>query len=517
MIVRELITKLGFALDRSQLSNAEKGVNNLKNSANGAAIAFRNMAGALAGVLSIKSIIAVADEMQSLRARIAQLPQTVGDAGAAFDVIADRANNAKQSVSAYATFYVKAGNATQDYIKDQTELLKVVDGAAFGLAASGATAVAQSQAFFQLGQAIGSPVVQMEEMNTLIDAAPDLFRELGKVIPGAEGNLKKFVSTGQVTGRMLAEGLVKAAATFEQKMKTIPLTVGQAMVIVGNKFGLLIDRMNRKSLFITNIANAILSGFDMIEAGLLKLEKAFGGWDNAIRLVGITLGVAFGVKAIQILAAFRLATLAALAPWALMAAAIAGVALLIEDLYVWIQGGDSITGDLIGPWTEWRAYVIGAIDTVMGVLKWFKELLEGIWLLIKGVFSFDGTVFVAGLTKLGNLMADTIVSWGKLLYDTYFSSIGNAIKDAWSSAIGSVGSFLKPAAELLMQGSPHQMMGAGTMGSGRANVSNSTNVTVTVPPGTTDQQVSFIQNAAQQSFAKAGDNKLARDLATYAP
>jgi hypothetical protein len=55
------------------------------------------------------------------------------------------------------------------------------------------------------------------------------------------------------------------------------------------------------------------------------------------------------------------------------------------------------------------------------------------------------------------------------------------------------------------------------MGAGRPNVQSNTNVTVTVPTGTTAEQATFLQNAAKQSFAKQGDDKLARDLAVYAP
>jgi tripartite-type tricarboxylate transporter receptor subunit TctC len=60
-------------------------------------------------------------------------------------------------------------------------------------------------------------------------------------------------------------------------------------------------------------------------------------------------------------------------------------------------------------------------------------------------------------------------------------------------------------------------MAPSAMGAGRPNVNTSTQVNVTVPPGTTAEQSKFLQNAAQQSFSRANDDKLARDLAVYAP
>lgn len=508
MIVRELITKLGFNLDSTQLNRADKKLGEMVQHTDRLSSSIRNLVGAFLGFQSIKSIVAIGDEMQSLRARIAQLPTTIGDAGVAFDVVAARASNAKQSVDAYSTFFIKAGNATQDYVKDQETLLKIVDGAAFGLAASGATAVAQKQAFFQLGQAIGSPVVQMEEMNTLIDVAPDLFRELGKVIPGAEGNLKKFVGTGKVTGRMLAEGLVKAADVFEQKMKKMPLTVGTAFVLIKNRFGLMIDRMNRESLFITRIADTFLAVFDRIENGITGLITYFGGFENAIRLVGIAVSVALGAKAIKILMAFNAASLAALLPWALIAAGIALATLLLEDLYIWISGGDSVTGKLIGPWLEWRDSVLSAIEN------------------IKSGFLTMMRIVTFGLSDIFLKMLD---NWGKNIFSVIYNAIINSVKAAWAQVTGifsGVFDSVQKTAGMLntggnygtgaMQMAPSQLAPS-AMGAGRPNISNNTNVNVTVPKGTTDEQVKFIQSAAQQSFAKVGDSKFARDLSTYTP
>lgn len=516
MIVRELITKLGFNLDKGQLNSAQRGVDNLKNSADRAAGAFRNLATALSGVLSVRAIINIGDEMQSLRARIGQLPQTIGDAAESFDVIAARASNAKQSIDAYGTFYVKAGNATQDYIKDQETLLKVVDGAAFGLAASGATAVAQKQAFFQLGQAIGSPVIQMEEMNTLIDVAPDLFRELGKVIPGADGNLKKFVSTGKVTGRMLAEGLTKAAVTFEKKMKEIPLTVGQATTLVGNKFSLMIDKMNRESRFITRIADFMLQAMESIEEGVNGMIKKFDGWENAMRFVGIAIGVALGAKTIAILRTFELASLRAMGVWILWAAAIAAVALVIEDIYVWAQGGESITGRLIGPWEEWR-------DKVMSVIDGLKEVLSGLKDIVMGIFTFDLYRITGGIIEVGKVILSLIADLGKKAGQLLLDSLLGALTSVWGGITGMWGN-LQSRADASQkysmernQGVSVGQMAPSAMGAGRPNVTSNTNVNVTVPQGTSDAQVKFLQTAAQKSFAGAADNNLARSMSTYAP
>lgn len=520
MIVRELVNLIRFKMNSGDVQKAEGAMKSMRSSAAGVAASMAAIVAPLVGLAGLINIVRIADEMQSLRARIEQLPQTIGDAGEAFDVIADRANNAKQSLQGYAEFYIKAASATQDFVKEQSEVLKIVDGVAFGLAASGANAVAQEQAFFQLGQAIGSPVVQMEELNTLIDVAPDLFRELGKTVEGADGNLKEFVSTGAVTGKMLAEGLVKAASTFESKMKKMPITVGQATTIVGNRWSMMIDRMNRESLFITKIADFILKGFDRIESGVKSVVELFGGWNNALRYLGAIAAAALGAILISI-GSIGASALLVVAPFVALGAAILTVAALLEDVYVWIQGGESLTGDLIGSWEEWRDVVFGVYEAIKSIFAFLGEAIGAITALLVGIFEFDLNLIKASLDGIGKIIFSVVKQWGKWIYDGIFNPIKTAIKDGLTAPLDFPSNMLKSGMDWIT--GKISAVDAATgykpsqLGQSRPNMSNNTTVNVTVPAGTTAEQASFINNVAKKSFTDSSDKALARQMSVYAP
>lgn len=433
MIVRELLTRLGFAVDESRLRQYERGTNNIRVQADAAAESFRNVFLAFAGFSALKSIAHTADEMQSLEARIGQLPQTVGTAGDAFDRVAQKASDARQGIEGYAGFYIKAGNATQDFIKDQEQLLKVVDGAAIALAASGSDATRQKEAFFQLGQAIGSPVVQMEEMNTVIDVAPDLFRALGKAIPGANGNLKKFVSTGTVTGKMLAEGLIKILPQFVDQMQQIPMTIGTATVLIGNRWAVFINRLNRESSAVTKVAGLFLSAFDKIEIGLANMVQFFGNSTNTIKFFGIALAAALA-PALFKLAAGAIAFL--LSPLGLLLGTLVLAGLAIEDFYQWMNGGKSIFQQWFGSFdqartklAEYSGWITAAkisVVSAVGVmaLNWIwaagvavvaAATTAGAWLAALGRFSaalLFNTLLVSGwAANLLIVMGGVVVGW----------------------------------------------------------------------------------------------------------
>lgn len=558
MIVRELITRLGFSTNTAQLNNAEKATERLKDRAEQAAGAFRNIVAAVASLATIRAVIGIADEMQNIRTRIGQLPQTVGDAGAAFDEVATRASAAGVKIDAYASLYTKVGNAAKDYIKTQEDLLGITDTISQALVVGGASAQEASAVMTQFSQALASGVLQGDEFRSMAEAAPQYLDKLSETMKIPREQLKKMASDGKLTAKAVIEATRQMSDYFGEKFKEMPMTVGRAMTVVGNRFARMLDKMNRDSNFVTTIANLILAGFDKIEAGVDKLVEVFGGWNNMLRFVGIAIGVAFGAKAIAILSAFRAASLLAMLPFIKIIAIIAAVALVLEDLYVWIQGGDSLIGSLIGPWQEWAPYVMAVINMVRDAVVWFGEAIGAVAAMIVGMLTLDGNLFMAGLEGLTAMLWSVIQQWwaylvesfkaawnavsqffvdamtalGKMIYDAIFAPIVNAVRDAWNSVKGAISGAWEGAKNFVGAGGP----GAGTgpamgavptvapaqlapaaMGAGRPNVQSNTNVTVTVPPGTTAEQAKFLQGAAQQSFGKGANDKLARDLAVYAP
>lgn len=530
MIVRELITKLGFSLDNSGANAAEKRTRQLKTQANQASLAFRNMFAAYASFASVKAVFKIADEMQSLRARIEQLPQTLGDVGEAFDEVARRANKNRAPLDAYTKLYVRLGQAGKNYIKDQKDLLGITDTISQALVVGGASTAEAASVMLQFSQAIGSGILQGDEFRAMAEAAPQYMDQLAIALDIPREKLKKMGTDGKLTSKQVIEATRLMANHFEERFKKMPITVGQAWIIITNKFSAGLDRLNRKSLFITKIANAMLKAFDAIGTGVDWLVDKFGGIENMLRLVGIALAIVFGPKVLAMMGVFRVVTIAALWPFIKMAALVTAVTMLLEDLYVWINGGDSLIGKLIGPWEQWAPYVMGAVEMVKDAFVWFGEFLGAFAAMMAGVFTLNPYLFIEGLKGLTAMLSTKLLEWGVLVYKAFFEPIVKAIMDAWNSVSGFfagvwdrnkkrvassgvlAGAGQKPGG--LNAVTPSQMSGAG-MGAGKPSINNSTNVTVTVPPGTTAEQVGVINKAAKESFSKQGDAKMSRQMAVY--
>lgn len=513
-IVRELITRFGFNVDQTGVTKVEGSINRLS-----------GMLSGLAAFASLRALANVGDSVQSLEARIGMLTQTTGNVGDAFNTVADRASNAKQSIDAYGSFYVKAGNATQDFIHTQNELLKVVDGAAFGLAASGADATRQKEAFFQLGQAIGSPVVQMQEMNTIIDVAPDLFRELGKVIPGATKGLKDFVGTGKVTGKMLAEGLIKVADIFEEKMRKMPMTIGTATTLIGNDFKKMIARLNRESHVITGIAEFMASGFKDIENSFNKFIDFVGGSKNALKSFAIGLTALFGPMALGGLISILGAVFSVAG---LVIAALVLLGLAVDDIITYLDGGQSLFGDFIKWMSDGSigAAVFSGALTSLGVLLSlyivYLGTLARAWALVQIAALRSGAAMALAwliaaapmaLILVGIAAVSTAVYLLWSNWDKVMGWMGEKVKWVIDKArqLGEffgIGSSASPGTPNVAPSSVAKSAASG----GNTNVTSNQTVNLTVPPGTPESQQAYLKGAAGVLQSESPDQKWARDI-----
>lgn len=367
MIVRELLTRLGFSVDQSKLAGYNGAINNIKDRAKEAQDSVAGIFSAFAAFASLKSIGKTADEMQSLEARIGMLPQTIGSAGDAFDEVAARATAARSSIEAYGSFYVKMQNAGKDYVKTQADGLKITDTLAKSLVVGGASTQERASALLQFGQAIGSGVLQGDELRAMAEAAPQFMDELAVAIGKPRSELKKMGSEGKLTSKMVIEAVLKMSSVFDEKFKNMPINIGASMTIIGNRWSMFINKLNRDSMAVTKVSNFFLKTFDKIEGGLDAMVDFFGGATNTMKFFGIAMVAAFT----PLVGSWIIGgIMTALSPIGLFVIALASIGLALEDVYQWMTGGESIIGSFFGEFSSFA-------PIIAKVKGYFDALLSG--------------------------------------------------------------------------------------------------------------------------------------------
>lgn len=405
--VRELITRLGFQTDTSQLRRYEQSTDNIRRSAEGAATAFQQMFAAFVGFSAIKSIVGIADQMQSLQFRIGELPQTVVTAAQAFDTVAAHAIDARQSVAQYAQLYVRVGSSTKNFLTSQEEVLQVTDAISKALVVGGASALEQKSAIEQLSQGFQAGKFQGNDFKIAMAAlSTDIREKLATAMGYTLENLKEMSSQGKITAEMLARAFIKIGPDVAYSFRKVPLTIGQALTIIQGKFSVFVNRLNRESMAVTNIATFFVNTFSAIDDGLNRLIDGLEGGGQALKIFGLLLTAALAPTAIKL---FVGAISTIFSPMTLVILAMFTAALALEDLYTWFNGGESIIGRWIGGMkdaegkTDRLKVAIGGLIAVLGLFA-IVAPIASLNLLIGGFNALAGIIFI-NLVRLASEIA----------------------------------------------------------------------------------------------------------------
>jgi hypothetical protein len=162
------------------------------------------------------------------------------------------------------------------------------------------------------------------------------------------------------------------------------------MVVLRNALGREIDSFNQ------------LTGASQMFAGAVDLlARNLHGVLVTVGLIGASWGLVQAGKALddatrsttllqRAMGGLRGTSVKALWPYLRMAALLTSVSLIGDDILVWMRGGTSITGSLIGGFEEWE----GTVDTIRGGMVWLKDQLGGVGVELEPWISKFGTVAV---------------------------------------------------------------------------------------------------------------------------
>lgn len=289
---------------------------------------LRGMAGVLAGAFSAGQVIQMADSYTRFQnaLKVAGLEgQALADTQEELFQVAQR--NGVQ-LEAVATLYSRAAQNQKELGASSEDLVNLTRAVAASLKISGTSASEASGSLLQLGQALGSPRVQAEEFNSLLDTMQPLLREAAKYIDGTGGSLsgltRKIKDTkGEgVSNVELFRAITKALAELEKTADGTTLTIGAAFTNLSNSLTKYIgeaDRANGVTATITMAIQKLSENIDLVADALSVIAVvAFG------RFVG---GAMAGGRALQVVSAYASVATTSLAGMALAARA-AGVALV---------------------------------------------------------------------------------------------------------------------------------------------------------------------------------------------
>lgn len=197
---------------------------------------LRGIAPIIAGAFSAQAVQRYADSYIELQNRL-RVTGLEGEALAAQYKELDRvATDSRSSLEATVNVYSRLRLASEGLGLSNEDVTRTTEIMAKALSASGASASETAAALLQFGQAIGSGVLQGDELRSIRENAPAIARAIAAEFNTTVGGLKKLGEEGALTSERVIQAVLKSGAQIDAMFDKTTATVGSAFTYLSNKF-----------------------------------------------------------------------------------------------------------------------------------------------------------------------------------------------------------------------------------------------------------------------------------------
>jgi tape measure domain-containing protein len=231
---------------------------------------------ALGGYAILNEIKQTADAMMSLSSRIKIVTKDEAERLKIESALYQMSNKNRSSLEDLGDLYYKTALASKRFGASQEDVLRLTDIVSKSLVIGGADVAQQKATILQLSQALGSGVLQGDELRSLRENAPRLMQEIAKNMGTNMPGLKEMGAKGELTTERLMTAILQSGGAIESEFNRMTPTIGQSFTTLGNRWDkFILDVQNGSGIFGT-IAEVILKGVDLIGEGIDWVSKEFG-------------------------------------------------------------------------------------------------------------------------------------------------------------------------------------------------------------------------------------------------
>ncbi|MBE0434623.1 MAG: phage tail tape measure protein [Methylomicrobium sp.] len=584
MIVRELITRLGFDADESKVKSFDSSIKTLTKGLKVAVTTTAAVSGALFGLAKFtqgvgdeiaktsRKLGIGTNELQAWRFAAGQAGVTTATLDSSLGSFTRRVGAAAEGTGPAAKTLEQLNIRLRDSdgrIRSVSDLLPEVADKFKGMTSEAEKANVAQNLFNVSGRQMALFLEQGSEGMAL---ATERFEAMG----GAMSE----------EGTASAEAMGDALDDLNVIAKSLMFRIGEQLMPVITDIALSMrdwfienKRLITQDLksFVEGLVSGLRIAWAVIGTGLRvinSIAQAMGGWGTVIRITTIALGVLFSAKIIGVIfqtaAAIKAAGGALLLLNAIMMKIpilllISLIVLLIDDLYNWVRGNESVLGEILGSWDEFTDKIKYFVDSIADFTSdaW-ETITEGLIAEFDSAIDWVRNTFDSAIEDIRNTAIsvwqkitsdltaafDSAIDWVRSTFDSAINWVRDAAIGVWqtitvglsnvfTSAINWVRNAFVSLFDFILERwkavlSPIQTLRniklpkfltdrfgggdtdtsanvasdvrSGVTGSGlnagTRVLNNSADVNITVPPGTTDEQVTRIRAEINKSMAQ---------------
>ncbi len=218
-----------------------------------------SMAGAFAGVFATGHLISLADEWNSVNARLKQATQSSDDFQASQRELMAISQRTGTAFSDNASLFARSAASMREYGYSSEEVLKVTEAISTGLKLSGASTAEASSVITQFSQALAQGVLRGEEFNSVNENGDRVIRALAAGMGVARKDLKAMADNGKLTADKVVPALISQLGALRDEYAAMPDTVSSSATKVENAFMAWVGGANEAS-GVTKTLSGVLNG-----------------------------------------------------------------------------------------------------------------------------------------------------------------------------------------------------------------------------------------------------------------
>ena len=197
--------------------------------------ALKGVAAAAGGIKAIQGILGLSDSISQTTARLNLMNDGLQTTADLNDMIFQAAQRARTPYQTLSDSISKMGlNAGQAFDSNQ-EMIQFMENISKQFAIGGASATDMQYALVQLTQAMGSGALRGDELNSILDAAPGIARNIEKSMGWASGSIKQYAEQGLVTAEVVKNAMLESTDEINRQFSSMPMTFSQAATLVQNQ------------------------------------------------------------------------------------------------------------------------------------------------------------------------------------------------------------------------------------------------------------------------------------------
>ena len=541
MQVRELVTRLGFDADTVAAHKYGKAVDDIRRVAQRAAIAMTGVATAATGLIADFTSASTETLAWSKRLGISTDElQRLQFAADKYQITNEALIDGLKELSLRTDEFAKKGAG------EAVESFQRLDLSAQDLnSVSGDTA--------ELFRLVQSRIAGIQNVSERQRVADELFGgEAGEQFTeflGASGDeIERLGRLAEQTGSVVPRDVLERAREFSRETGTLQATVGGFGKVLAAEllpfYRELVDltqswlqgntmliRQNirlwveRLAFGVRTIASVVADFIGWVD----DLVESVGGWDRVMRLVAVSIGRVVGLRLAGWLRGVAVAMASAEGATRLFAGALRLIKrlafiTLLEDLVVWIQGGDSALGKWIGSWDEFKAKASDALDKVKERVQLIKSEILAVGNILEGLSTGDMKQVqdaIEELRKARRGETEEQETQAERRRREYREKTGHRLLVPTGPENGGTSSWIQKAAQWAAPlftgdaaaGGFH--VGGGT--SKQVTVNARTEATLQVPQGTAEDQRRWLEMQAEKIFGEHWDRQINKALWDFQP